>query len=108
MVNPPTTGNALLQVDVQNDPHRPRIPSAFNLPGSRYAGVYRICVDQAGEVTSVATRRSAGAPQIDDGFRTAIATWRYRPLEVGNEPVAFCYSLRLAVDGPPGSGYASR
>jgi hypothetical protein len=93
---PPNTGSQLLLTDVQKDPHRPRLPTAWAGLQNRVWGMFKICVDKEGTVLKVTTIKSADN-MVDSQWRQAMRSWRYRPHQVDGNPRPFCYPARVEV-----------
>jgi TonB family protein len=93
----PNVGGKLLRTDVNQSPHKPRLPPSLNRKGFTVWGLYKVCVDADGAVTWVTTMKSAHSPTLDASWKTAIRTWRYQPHQVDGKPRAFCVPLRLQV-----------
>jgi hypothetical protein len=55
-------------------------------------GTFRICLDEAGAVTSVLPIRSTGFGAYDAERMTAMRQWRYAPYEVDGAPVPVQYN----------------
>jgi hypothetical protein len=92
---PPNVGSGRLVSDILNDPRfRPTLPRELNVRGATYAGLYKICVTAAGEVSDITVIRSAN-DWLDDRWRTTMRRWQYRPYTVDGQPVPFCYPMRV-------------
>lgn len=78
----------------------PHLPEALRQEKvTRTVIAFKLCIDQAGGVTRVATRTSSGNKKIDRFFRDAVSTWKYRPRRVGSEdrPSVAFVTVTLAV-----------
>jgi TonB family protein len=57
---------------------------------SELTGMFKVCIDARGSVSSIGQLRSTGFPAYDDQLAGAIRTWRYRPYAVNNVPIPVC------------------
>ena len=83
--------------DVTKPPYRPTLPDEYNRKGSVYWGLFKVCVSELGEVSSVAVVRSTGEFAIDERWTRTIKTWRYETHCVDNRPSQFCTPLRFQI-----------
>jgi hypothetical protein len=109
---PPNVGRAQISVDLKDPRYRPQIPPEHARPGATYVALFKICVSDAGQVTSVSTLKSTCVAQIDDAWTATIETWSHRPYEVDGSRHPFCYPMRLQRRTPklanePASGGSS-
>lgn len=95
---PPSVGRGQILSDVQQGPHRPRLPPQLERAGVRVWGLFKVCVDTEGRVSRVQVLKSAD-PIVDGPWQETIRRWRHRPYLINGTAVAFCYPLRLEV-GP--------
>jgi hypothetical protein len=84
-------------VDIKDPRYKPEIPPEHAKPGASYIALFKVCVSDAGQVTSVTTLKSTCVPQIDYEWSAKIKTWAYRPYEVNGSPYPFCYPTRVAL-----------
>jgi hypothetical protein len=88
---------AQLLVDVAHDPrYAVSLPPALNRSGMRVWGLYRVCVDRAGQVSDVETWLNADR-LVDAAWMAKIRSWRYQPYLVDRQPVPFCHPIRIEV-----------
>jgi hypothetical protein len=94
---PPNVGAGQIISDILHDPqYKPDLPHDKNLAGARFWGLYKICVDTGGEVTSVVTLRNPDFT-VDQRWKTVIRRWRYRPYTINGRAVPFCHPMRIEV-----------
>jgi hypothetical protein len=94
---PPNIGRSLIRDDYQRDPRfAPTVPARLGAAGTRFWGLFKVCVDTQGEVYDVQVLRRAD-PQLDSRWQATLRRWKYRPYEIDGKPVPFCYPLRLDV-----------
>ena len=53
-------------------------------------GVFKVCVDATGAVSSANPAKSIGYPAYDNRLAAAVRAWRFRPLMVNGRPAPFC------------------
>jgi Gram-negative bacterial TonB protein C-terminal len=72
----------------------PRLPGP--LRASRFDGavLFEICVSEKGTIESVTVPDASGGSLVS-ALRTAIWSWRYRPLLINGSPAPFCHSTRI-------------
>ena len=107
-VTPVTIEDAseLLLSDVQKPPHR--LTLTLELARSEAPtcwGLYNVCVDVEGKVTSVKVVRGAsrrdngevppGARALDRHWIDTVKGWRFRPHQVNGQATPFCYVAKL-------------
>jgi TonB family protein len=103
----PEASKSLRLSDATKAPHRPVLPAELSAPGAASWGLFKVCVDASGAVTTVSTMRSTGQPEkLDARWMTAIQTWRYTPHQVNGQAVPFCHPVRLDVRVNPAPGAA--
>ncbi len=73
-------------------PEYPRLSSRFGEEGSVLCLLH---VSVSGAVTLVEIEESSGFERLDDAARETLATWRFRPAMLGDEPVASTYRHRV-------------
>jgi len=67
---------------------------------SRLVGTFKLCLDEAGQITSVGQLKSTGFPAYDRTIDRELHNWRYRPFWIDGRPqpvctaVTFIYSQR--------------
>jgi TonB family protein len=61
---------------------------------TRFEIVVEVCVSDHGQVSD-AVIAEGGMAAIDHTLRTAIRSWRYRPLLVNGAPTPFCHFMRI-------------
>jgi hypothetical protein len=98
---PPAVGSRQLLVDVEDPRYKLELPPEHAHPGASYVALFKICVSDAGQVTSVNTLKGTCVSQIDDAWSAKIKTWTYRPWELKGSPYPFCYPMRAAVRTSP-------
>jgi hypothetical protein len=69
-------------------------PEPLRPPGVAHVVVADICVSARGLVSDVSVA-SGGAAALEGALRTAIRTWRYRPLLLEGTPTPFCHAMRF-------------
>jgi hypothetical protein len=89
-------GHGLLTIDPQLNPYKVRVPEHCVPLGQEYVAIVNICVDTAGEVSSVTSLQST-LPIIDSQLPYVIGRWRYNPYLVAGTATPFCYNLRYRV-----------
>jgi outer membrane biosynthesis protein TonB len=52
--------------------------------------MFKVCVDTAGGIGSLAQVRSTGYPSYDDQLAAAIRGWRYRPYLANGTEIPVC------------------
>jgi hypothetical protein len=57
---------------------------------SRFMGVFRICIDEAGHVESVLPLVSTGFATYDRDLRLGMMKWVYKPYTIDDQPVPVC------------------
>src|SRR5215831_6014484 len=62
------------------------------------SGLYRVCVDKAGSVSSVDAIEPLSAPDLDAKVRTQTRSWKFRPAVTKVGPVPFCEKVRFVFD----------
>jgi hypothetical protein len=72
----------------------PSMPDAMRAAGLAAAVNVEICVSNLGDVSEVTMNREA-APVLKDVLRSAIRTWRYRPLVLAGNATPFCHEMQL-------------
>jgi hypothetical protein len=93
----PSIGKGQLLSDLVNDPAiKPRLPPSLNRAGNVVWGLYKICVDSEGDVFKVEAIRHAH-PDVDDAWQAILRRLKHLPYTVDNEPVPYCYPMRLEV-----------
>jgi hypothetical protein len=93
------TGKRL--TDLSNARDRPSLPPELNQQGVSVWGLYKVCVDGSGEVTSVQVIRSALPGGFDGSWVANIENWKYAPYQLDGRPVPFCSPVRLQVSAVP-------
>jgi hypothetical protein len=97
---PPNVGKGQLAMDPFQDPdHRPPLPPGFKGTGPVW-GLYKICVDDEGDVFHISALKSAGSA-VDLRWLQIVRRWKHRPYTVDGTAVPFAYPLRIEVR--PGS-----
>jgi hypothetical protein len=86
---PASLGHARL--DPRDAGFRVRVPEEYLRCGPT-TSTLRVCVSEAGAVTSLQTMRSS-LPGLDRQLMEAMGRWRYRPYLVAGQPLAFCYQF---------------
>jgi hypothetical protein len=77
--------------------HRPTLPKEINRAGIAVWGLYKVCVNSAGDVESVSVIRSALPGGMDAHWISRIETWKYAPYVVDGKAMPFCKPARLEV-----------
>jgi outer membrane biosynthesis protein TonB len=72
----------------------PSMPDAMRAAGIAAAVSVEICVTDSGNVSEV-TLDTATAPALRDVLRSAIRTWRYRPLVLAGSATPFCHDMQV-------------
>jgi hypothetical protein len=58
--------------------------------GKRVVAVFRVCVGQRGEISSIDVQKPSGYPAYDAVLVDGLQRWRYKAYEVNGRPVAVC------------------
>jgi hypothetical protein len=90
------TGHQLLAINPQVQPYKVNIPRQYVACGDEYVSQIRICVSEAGLVSSVKILRPS-IPVIDLQLPVVIHRWRYHPYQVDGRATAFCYPMNYRV-----------
>ncbi|MFZ5896655.1 MAG: energy transducer TonB [Myxococcota bacterium] len=91
---PPNVAAQQLLTDPRTNPaYRVIMPAAFSSAGMRLWAMVKICVSKAGSVADVKLIKGMD-PAVDPLLLSKIRTWRYRPMSIDGQPIAFCYNLR--------------
>jgi TonB family protein len=53
----------------------------------------KLCLDKAGNISSVSLVKSSGFPAYDDKIRREMNTWRYKPWTVNGQAVPVCTAI---------------
>ncbi|HXU82028.1 MAG TPA: hypothetical protein VN914_11565 [Polyangia bacterium] len=94
---PPHIGKGQLLSDVANDPRvKPTLPMALNRAGNKVWGIYKVCVDNDGDVFDVKMLKSAHF-LVDASWMALIRRFRHKPYSINGVAVPYCYPLRLEV-----------
>jgi hypothetical protein len=94
---PPGVGKDLLLTDVRNDRrYKSRFLPKLDRPGMVVSGMFKLCVDEDGQMFSVNVLKSAD-PFVDADWMALMHTWQHRPYTIGGRPVPYCYPMRLEV-----------
>jgi outer membrane biosynthesis protein TonB len=97
---PQALGSGQRLSDAVNDTrYKPTLPPGLRQSGTVAEGLYKICVDTGGRVSSVEVVESASA-MIDPRWMATMRTWQYRPFSIGGRPVPFCHPQRLRMRVP--------
>jgi outer membrane biosynthesis protein TonB len=72
----------------------PSLPELARAAGPRQVVDIEICVTDGGVVSEITMDHRAAAA-LEDALRTAIRTWRYRPLVIGGTARPFCHELEI-------------
>ena len=59
----------------------------------RLLGIFKMCIDKTGRISSVKVLKSIGYPAYDDELIGAMKKWRYLPYRAGKEPVPVCTKI---------------
>jgi hypothetical protein len=89
-------GHRLLAIDPRARPYRVGVPAAYTACGRQYVAQIRICVTEAGKVSSVEILKPS-IPVIDLQLPKVVGGWLYYPYLVDGLPTAFCYPLNYRV-----------
>ena len=90
-------GKGQLLSDLVNDPrYRPRLPPGLNKAGMAVWGMFKLCVDNEGDVYRVTIIRHAH-DEVDDDWTALLRTLKHKPYTIDGQPVPYCYPLRLEV-----------
>jgi hypothetical protein len=94
----PDVGTAQLITDIRSDPQlRPSLPPELRVRGAHYWALYKICVDSAGDVSTVTPIRKPDDDAVDHRWQAMIHHWRYRPYTIDGRPVPFCHPMRVDI-----------
>jgi hypothetical protein len=84
----------------------PSLPEPLRASRVTKAVLFEICVSEKGAIESVTVPDASGGVLVN-ALRTAIWSWRYRPLLIDGSPTPFCHSTRIRYDwsddSPPGA-----
>ncbi len=58
----------------------------------------KLCLDERGNVSSVAQLKSSGFPAYDRKLTTEMRSWLYRPYKINGRPVAVCTAVTFIYD----------
>jgi hypothetical protein len=72
----------------------PSLPEPAKSAGLSQRVDLEICVSDQGSVSAITMDRHAALP-LQEALRSAIRTWRYRPLLIGGTPTPFCHALEI-------------
>lgn len=72
----------------------PSLPESLKRTGLAQAVDVEVCVSDRGSVSDITFDQHAARP-LGDVLRSAIRTWRYRPLVVHGAPTPFCHALQI-------------
>jgi hypothetical protein len=72
----------------------PSMPEPARLAGLAQAVLVQICVSGSGGVSEITMDHRAAA-SLEEALRSAIRTWRYRPLMVQGSATPFCHALEI-------------
>jgi outer membrane biosynthesis protein TonB len=72
----------------------PSMPESIRRRGFAQAVHIEVCVSEQGGVSNV-TLNDGAAPALEDALRSAIRTWRYRPLIVAGFAKPFCHAMEI-------------
>ena len=98
---PPSVGKGQLISDMLHDPrYKPRLPPELNFAGSVVWGLFKLCVDSDGQVSSVQVLKSAHR-LVDDQWVAILRTLQHKPYMIGGRVVPYCYPMRLEVRSQP-------
>lgn len=89
-------GHQRLTINPQVQPYKVNIPSQYVACGDEYVSQIRICVSEAGIVSSVKILKPS-IPVIDLQLPVVIHRWRYHPYQVDGRATAFCYPMNYRV-----------
>lgn len=64
--------------------------AAIHKRGQRLLGMFRVCLDDTGVVTSVLPARSTGFANYDRELMAGMKQWRYSPFEIDGTPAPVC------------------
>jgi hypothetical protein len=67
---------------------------------ARVVGAFRLCVDAAGEVVEVRKLKSTGFEAYDRKIDAEIQRWAFRPIQLGDTPVAVCTAVTFVYASP--------
>nr|HEX4314197.1 energy transducer TonB [Kofleriaceae bacterium] len=57
---------------------------------SKATGIYKICLDERGAVTTIKQLRSTGYDVYDRRLESGMSQWRYRPVQLDGHAIAAC------------------
>ncbi|WP_428269646.1 energy transducer TonB [Haliangium sp.] len=60
---------------------------------SRIVGVFKMCLNKAGGVSSIDMVKSSGYPDYDRKIRSKMQEWRYQPYMVNGQAIPVCSSI---------------
>jgi protein TonB len=85
----------LINGDTQIQASRSDRIKIARLPDRRVVGVVKLCISDAGAVTSSQLLKSTGFADYDRRLVRGVRRWRYKPYRVGGKPAAVCTSVRF-------------
>ncbi len=75
---------------------------AINASGkTTVVGSWKLCIDDAGAVTTVTRIKATGFPAYDHALEAAMRKWTYKPFHVIDKPVPVCTEETLVYRLPP-------
>lgn len=93
---PTRQGHRLLAIDPKERPYKVNVPRQYVVCGEEYVSQIRICVSEAGLVSSMWILKHS-IPVIDLQLPAVVLRWRYEPYLVDGRATAFCYPLNYRV-----------
>ncbi len=94
---PPDVVRGQRLADPRDPRYRLRVPPPHAVPGLRYLGIFKLCIDRAGAVQQVTVLRTTGVPAVDEEWMKTVRTWPHQPYVIKGTPSPYCYPLRLDV-----------
>ena len=92
----PNVGNSQNITDMSDPRYKPTLPPQLNRAGMMVWGLYKICVNAQGAVTTVNVMKPAD-PLVDNDWTAKMKLWKYRPYSVNGRAVPFCAPVRVQV-----------
>jgi hypothetical protein len=92
-------GLALLAINPSEYPNKVGVPAECVGPSGSASSVVRVCVSDAGTVTSVAVLKPSIAI-IDQRLPGVIGNWRFKPYLIEGQPVPFCFPMTYSARRP--------
>ena len=67
--------------------------AAIAKAGKQVIGVFKLCIDTKGKVSSIDRIKSTGFAAYDAELRGGMNLWKYKPRVVNGKPIAICGTI---------------